>query len=105
MAELICQQEFKKIFYTDLSKPVGRIIPTTSNEERINIYASVVEFWKEQEKKYVKDIEDIISNTSLKNAMFFLCQQLHYLAFEKLHKLCEELYDDNYYEYIMMSKK
>ena len=71
MAELICQQEFKKIFDTDLSKPVGRIIPTTSNEERINIYASVVEFWKEQEKKYVKDIEDIISNTSLKNAMFF----------------------------------
>ena len=45
IAESICQREFEKRFDTDLSKPVGRIIRAISNEERINIYKDVVDFW------------------------------------------------------------
>ena len=105
MAELICQREFEKRFDTDLHKPVGRIIRTTSNEERINLYKSVVDFWDELGQKYVKCIDDIPQNPPLKNAIFFLCKQKVNVSFEKLNKLCEELYDVNYYEYIMKSKK
>ena len=105
MAELICQREFDKRFDTDLSKPVGRIIPITSNEERINIYKGVVDFWDELSQKYVKCIDNIPQNLPLKNAMFFLCKQKLNVSFEKLNKLCEELYDVNYFEYIMKIKK
>ena len=105
MAELICQREFDKRFDTDLSKPVGRIIPITSNEERINIYKGVVDFWDELSQTYVKCIDNIPQNLPLKNAMFFLCKQKLNVSFEKLNKLCEELYDVNYFEYIMKIKK
>ena len=105
MAELICQREFDKRFDTDLSKPVGRIIPITSNEERINIYKGVVDFWDELSQTYVKCIDNIPQNLPLKNVMFFLCKQKLNVSFEKLNKLCEELYDVNYFEYIMKIKK
>ena len=104
MAESICQREFEKRFNTDLSKPVGRIIPTSSNEERINLYKDVVDFWDELCQTYVKSIDDIPKNPPLKNAIFFLCQQKVNVSFEKLNELCKELYDVNYYEY-MKSKK
>ena len=104
MAESMCQREFEKRFNTDLSKPVGRIIPTSSNEERINLYKDVVDFWDELCQTYVKSIDDIPQNPPLKNAMFFLCKQKVNISFEKLNKLCKELYDVNYYEY-MKSKK
>ena len=75
MAELICQREFEKRFDTDLHKPVGRIIPITSNEERINLYKSVVDFWDELGQKYVKCIDDIPQNPPLKNAIFFFANK------------------------------
>ena len=53
----------------------------------------------------MKCIDNIPQNLPLENVMFFLCKQKLNVSFEKLNKLCEELYDVNYFEYIMKSNK